>query len=185
VAPDLAGLPITTSGVGPLMVAMIAPAANPGAAMIECDPDDRVGEVTETEGDPGRWIQSGYSSDTTYVGEPATPFHVDATDTGVHRIDVMGTSPHTVEGIRIRIGSTLAELRAAHPDLQGPSAGPVSQVWWVQDAAGSIAFETQGDMDGMRPPGTEDGVIPIRVLAPGVSPDFVAANNGNVAGACF
>ena len=126
-------------------------------------------------------MPSGYDNDTNYMGEPATPFYLDASDAGVHRVDVMGTSPHTVEGIRI--GSTLAELQATYPALVGPLAGPVSQVWWLQDASGSIAFETQGaDMLGA---GAPEQVILIMVLAPWIDPAWGAANSGNVAGACF
>jgi len=173
-----------TAGLGPLTVGSTPPATNPGAAMIAWDAAFCSGEMWEGDGDPGRWVPSGYDNDTNYMGEPAGPFYVDASDAsdaGVHRIDVMGTSPHTVEGIRI--GSTLAELQATYPALAGPFAGPVSKVWWIQDAAGSVAFETQGeDMLGA---GAPEQVILIRVLAPGVSPEFGAANSGNVAGACF
>ena len=179
--PGIADLIITTSGLGPLTVGTTPPAINPGAAMIAWDEDYCVSDVMETPPEPGRWIPNGYVSDTNYMGESATPFYVDATDTGVHRIDVMGTGPHTVEGIRI--GSTLAELQATYPALVGPLAGPVSQVWWLQDASGSIAFETQGeDMLGA---GAPEQVILIRVLAPGIDPAWGAANSGNVAGACF
>ena len=185
--PALADLVISTAGLGPLTVGSTPPATNPGVAMIAWDAAFCSGEMWEGDGDPGRWVPSGYDNDTNYMGEPAWPFYVDASDAsdasdaGVHRIDVMGTSPHTVEGIRI--GSTLAELQATYPALGGPFAGPVSKVWWLQDAAGSVAFETQGeDMLGA---GAPEQVILIRVLAPGVSPEFGAANSGNVAGACF
>jgi len=179
--PALADLIISTAGLGPLTVGSTPPATNPGAAMVAWDEAFCSGEMWEGDGDPGRWVPSGYDNDTNYMGEPARPFYVDAVDAGVHRIDVMGTSPHTVEGIRI--GSTLAELQATYPALAGPFAGPVSKVWWIQDAAGSVAFETQGeDMLGA---GAPEQVILIRVLAPGVSPEFGAANSGNVAGACF
>ncbi len=95
----------------------------------------------------------------------------------------MGETPATAEGIRI--GSTLEELQDAYPDLSGPYEGPVSQVWWIQDESGSVAFETQGDADGLRPAGTEEGVILIRILAPDWPPTFATANSGDVAGACF
>jgi len=179
--PGIADLIITTSGLGPLTVGSTPPATNPGAAMIAWDAAFCSGEGWEGDGDPGRWVPSGYDNDTNYMGEPATPFYLDASDAGVHRVDVMGTSPHTVEGIRI--GSTLAELQATYPALAGPFAGPVSKVWWIQDVAGSVVFETQGaDMLGA---GSPEQVILIRVLAPGIDPAWGAANSGNVAGACF
>lgn len=180
--PALADLVITTSGLGPLTVG-VPPESNPGAEMIALDPEACVSDELGTPENPARWLAEGYPTDTNYMGEPATPFYVDADDRGVHRIDVMGTSPHTPEGIHVT--STLAELRAAYPALEGPYAGPVSQVWWITDEAGTLVFETQGDADGMLPAGTPEMVVLIRVLEPGMSPEFAAANSGNVAGACF
>lgn len=179
--PALADLIITTSGLGPLTVGGTPPADNPGAAMVAWEAEFCSGEGWAGDGDPGRWVPSGYKADTNYMGEPATPFYVDATDAGVHRIDVMGTGPHTEEGVRI--GTTLTVLRATYPGLSGPFAGPVSQVWWLSDTAGHLAFETQGG--DMIAPGAPEQVILIRVLAPSWPPEFATANSGDVAGACF
>lgn len=180
--PALADLVIATTGLGPLTVGGVPPADNPGAAMIEWDADFCGGGPDEVA-DPGRWVPSGYDQDTGYTGDPVTPFYVEATDAGVHRLDVMGGGPATAAGIRI--GSTVDELRAAYPALDGPVDGPVSRVWVIHDASGSVAFETQGDADGLRPAGTVESVILIRVLESGYPADFAAANSGNVAGACF
>lgn len=180
--PALEDLVISTAGLGPLTVGDVPPPANPGSAMIVYDADYCEGMGGDT--DPGRWVAADYPTDENYMGaESATPFFVDATDVGVHRIDIMGVSPATAEGIRV--GSTLEELRAAYPDLEGPFPGPVSQVWVLRGPTGAIAFETQGDADGLRPAGTEEGVILIRVLSPGYPPDFAAANSDNVAGGCM
>jgi hypothetical protein len=178
--PAITDLIITTSGVGPLTVG-VPPATNPGAAMIAWDPEFCSGEGWSGDGDPGRWVPDGYDSDTNYMGEPATAFYIDADDASVYRIDVMGTSPRTAEDVRV--GTLLTDLQAAYPGLAGPFAGPVSQVWWVTDAAGSMVFETQGGE--MIAAGAPEQVILIRVLAPGLDPAFAAANSGNVAGACF
>lgn len=180
--PDLGELVITTSGLGPLSVG-VAPTGNPGAAMIVFDPEYCASDELGTPEEPGRWVPAGYGTDLNYMSEPAPPFYVDADDTGVYRIDVMGLSPRTPEGIGVT--STLAELQQAYPELEGPFAGPVSQVWWIGDAAGTVVFETQGDADELLPPGTPEMVILVRVLAPGVAPEFATANSGNVAGACF
>jgi len=179
--PDLADLVVTTSGLGPLTVG-VPPTANAGAEMIAFDADYCVSADLGTPADPGRWVPDGYANDLTYLGEPGQPFYVDADDTGVHRIDVMATSPHTPEGITVT--STLEDLQGAYPQLQGPFAGPVSRVWWISDRSGSLVFETQDDADGLLPAGTPEMVVLIRVLAPGVAPEFAAANSGNVAGGC-
>lgn len=180
--PALQDLVISTAGLGPLTVGDVPPPANPGSAMIVYDPDYCSGMEGDT--DPGRWVAANYPPDENYMGEePANAFYVDASDIGVHRIDIMGVSPATAEGIRV--GSSLEELRAAYPSLEGPFAGPGSQVWVLRGPTGAIAFETQGDADGLRPAGTEEGVILIRVLSPGYPPEFAAANSDNVAGGCL
>lgn len=176
--PALADLIISTAGVGPLTVG-VPPATNPGAAMIAWDPDFCGAEYEGPE--PGRWAPAGYDADTNYLGQPATPMFIAADDTAVYRIDVMGTGPHTEEGVRI--GTSLVDLQAAYPDLSGPFAGPGSQVWWVQDAAGTMVFETQGG--DMVAPGAPEQVILIRVLAPRQDPAFATANSGNVGDPCF
>ena len=181
--PALEDLVISTSGLGPLTVGL-PPEGNPGEAMIEWDPEYCVSEMWEGEGDPGGWSASGYSSDTNYMGEPTEPaFYLEADDDTVLRIDVMGAGPRTAEGVGI--GTTLAELQATYPDLRGPHDNTISQVWWLQDEHGTLVFETQGDADGLRPAGTQESVILVRVLAPGFDPAWGAANSGNVAGACF
>lgn len=179
--PDLADLVISTSGLGPLTVG--APAeGNSGEAMIEWDAEYCVSELWEGD-EPGRWAPAGYGTDTAYHGEQTQPFYLDVLDGEVVRVDVMGITPRTAEGVGI--DTPLGELQATYPELQGPHADVVSRVWWLQDEHGTLVFETQGDADGLRPAGTEESVILIRVLAPGLDPAWGAANSGNVAGACF
>lgn len=174
--PDLSDLVVSTSGLGPLRIG-VPPTGNPGAAMIEWVPD-----ACPDADVPGRWSAAGYPDDLNYMAEPAAPFRLAADETAVGRIDVIGSSPATANGIHI--GSSLDDLRVAYPDLQGPYEGPGSRVWWVQDATGTVAFETQGDAGGLRPAGTPEGVILIRILEPGVDPAFATANSGDVADAC-
>jgi hypothetical protein len=174
--PPLAELELTTSGLLPLTLG-VAPASNPGAAMIEWIPDYcSFVEVDEATGDLGRW-QPTY---------PDRPFSVGATDTEVYRLDVWDTAIATPEGIRI--GSTLAELQAAYPGLSSGAAGPTSTVWWIQDANGTVVFETQSptwDTGGASAP--TDPVILMRALSTSWGSDvsWPAANSGNIADACF
>ncbi|PVU82829.1 hypothetical protein DDP54_07215 [Cellulomonas sp. WB94] len=177
----MADLRLSTSGLGPLTVGL-PPATNPGAVMIEFRPrycEDIGAESIGT--DPGRWVPT-YEPVVGADGEPRALFAVEADDTRVSRIDVIGSDIPTTAGIHI--GSTLEQLRGAHPGLVEGTAGPTSQVWWVTDAAGALVFETQDDSQGIQPAGTPPTVILIRVLAAGVDPDFTTANSGNVAGSC-
>jgi hypothetical protein len=180
--PAAADLVISTAGLGPLTVGAEPPETNPGSAMLEWDEDFCAGAV-EGDAEPGRWVAAGYEPDVSAYGEPVRTFAVAADDQGVHRIDVLGAAPATAAGIRV--GSSLTDLQAAYPELEGPFPGPVSQVWTWGDDDGTVAFETQGDAGGLRPAGTPEGVVLIRVLAPGQPADFAAANSGNVADACF
>lgn len=180
--PAAAELVISTAGLGPLTVGTEPPETNPGSAMLEWDEDYCAG-VAEGDVELGRWVASGYEPDVSAYGDAVPTFAVAADDEGVHRIDIYGVAPATAAGIRV--GSPLTDLQAAYPQLEGPFAGPVSQVWTWGDDAGTVAFETQGDADGLRPAGTPEGVVLIRVLAPGQPAEFAAANSGNVADACF
>jgi hypothetical protein len=179
--PAVAELRLSTSGLGPLAVGL-PPATNPGAAMIEYRPTycTDIG-AGATGGDPGRWVPT-YEPVVGVDVEPRALFAVEADAAQVSRLDVIWADIPTTTGIHI--GSTLDQLRASYPDLVKGTDGPTSQVWWVADAAGTLVFETQDDGQGLQPAGTPPTVILVRVLAPGIDPDFTTANSGNVAGAC-
>jgi len=182
--PALDELIVRTGGVGPLTVG-VAPASNPGAAMIEHDPD-ACAEFAEPGAAADRWVVSAYpdGSDTAYHGDPVAPLHVDADEDAVHRIDVLGVTPRTEEGVGV--GTPTEELRATYPDLEGPYDNMgISQVWWLTGDDGTLVFETQGEYSGLRDPSEGDTVILMRVLEAGESPEWGAANSGNVAGSCL
>lgn len=180
--PDPGDLVTSTSGLGPLTIGL-PPATNPGAAMIAFDPEYCYSEeMGLTEGNLGRWA-STYDTIVDAYGSEQPLFRLAADDAAVLWIDVVDPAVPTTEGIRV--GSTLEELQAAYPELVAGTPGPVSEVWWVADDAGTLVFETQDDTTGLQPPGTPPTVILIRVLAADLDPDWPAANSGDVAGACF
>ncbi len=175
--PDLGALAISATGLGPLAVG-VPPVGNPGAAMIEWDPVRCEG----SGGEPGRWVASGYPDDVV-DGQPRDAFFVDADDDAVRRIDVLGTTVRTAEGVGV--GTPLSNLQATYPALEGPFDGPLSRVWWLTGDAGTLVFETQGDADGLQPAGTPESVILLRVLAAGIDPSFATANSDDIAGGCL
>lgn len=190
--PAIEDLIITTAGLGPLTVGL-PPTTNPGAAMIEFDPDYCAAKPELPP--PGRWVPTGgYAepNDTDSMGEPTLPFWVEASDDwGVTAIRIWGVGPHTAQGIRV--GSALVELQAAYPELEGPYADesgdvspgePAWHTWWVADDTGSIVFETQDDAGGLLPPGTEESVVLIHVLDPRIGTAITTANGGLRAGDC-
>jgi len=98
------------------------------------------------------------------------------------RIDIMDSTLATPEGIRV--GSPVTDLVAAYPGLVTGTAGwDTIHVRWIQDAHGTVVFETDtSNVDGTVGP---DHVAFIRVLAPGVDPDFTVSQSDNIAGGCL
>ncbi len=174
--PPLASLVITTSGLLPLTIGQPI-VGNPGEAMVEwnataCDP-----EFTDPAA-LGRW-QAAYPE----VPDHGRPFLVDGEMDGVlRRIDVNSPVLSTPEGIHQ--GSPAADLVAAYPGLVTGTAGwDDIHVHWIQDAHGTVVFETDTmNVDGTVGP---DHVAFIRVLAAGIDPDWTVSQSGNIAGACM
>lgn len=174
--PPADALVLSTSGLGPLTIGL-PPEGNPGAQMIVYHPDECAGQTN-----PGRWV-ADYPPVTDADGNTKPQFWVDVDETdGVYWIDVQDPAIPTTTGIHV--GSTLAELQAAYPDLVEGTPGPASQPWWVSDDAGTLVFEVQDDSQGLQPPGTPPTVVIIHVLGPGTDPDWTSANTDLVPGGC-
>lgn len=133
-------LVVTTAGIGPLTVGL-PPETNPGRAMIYPVPGycrelrESYGEPYDPVYDGTDWFPVGY--DSTGDGREL-PFAV-AAGGRVERIDVQSDRLATSGGIRL--GSTLAELRAAHPEAVGSGAGFLTETWTIQDERGTLVFE--------------------------------------------
>lgn len=181
--PAVDDLVVATSGVGPLTVG-VPMETNPGAAMLAYDSEFC---ITATDGDypwedPGRWYAT-YDPvlEFAYYGgdEEHGPFKVSVDDGGVlERIDVWTDRIETSGGIHL--GSTLAELQAAHPDVvEATAVADWSRAWVLRSDAGTLVFETiDWFVEGT------DVVTGIRVFGPDVEPVLHATDSGDVAGTC-
>lgn len=174
--PDVADLVITTRGLLPLLHS-IPIASNPGEAMLEWNETECYYPDLGMTENTGRWIA-------TYpVVDTWDPFTVEADADGtVYRIDVWDPLISTPEGVHI--GTTVADLQATYPDLVTGTAGwDAIHVYWITDADGYVVFETDVNLaDGTVGP---DQVRFIRILAPGMDPDWTVSQSDNIAGGCL
>lgn len=142
--PALTDLVITPQGMGPLVV---------GGPVADAQPVVRWEEnlCVTTEGETvietrGGWV-SGYGDDPFDA-----PFSVivdrDTAGEPVFAVEVLKAGPQTEGGIQV--GSTLAELQAAHPEvrLATPSNGDPIEVWVVEQGSGALVFEVSVDTEG-------------------------------------
>ena len=106
-------------------------------------------------------------------------------DGQVTRIDVWADGPRTAESLGV--GSTLTELQDTYGDdlTQGGEAG-LSQVWMLQEPAGTLVFEVAlPTSDGYWPESIAGTVVAARILESGYpDPEAPLAGSDDVAGGC-
>lgn len=117
-----------------------------------------------TDGTGGGWV-AGYGNDPS-----AAPFRVLVdSDTGedlVFAVEVLDPGPHTAAGIQV--GSSLADLQAAYPDLRlaTPAAGLPVEVWVVEQGATALVFEVSVESaDAVWEPGVVQ-LVRVRATSP-------------------
>ncbi|MGB3414831.1 MAG: hypothetical protein WBA28_08970 [Microbacteriaceae bacterium] len=182
--PTLNELVVSTSGLGDLLIGGNAESLAASTELIYWDAEYCVrpdGETTEAN--PGRWATT-YDDARSFYGDLATPFFVDAHDGIIHRIDIFGEDISDAKGIHI--GSTRDQLLAAHPGMTVSYEGPLSDVYFKSDSAGTLAFEVTRHDDGVVywPAGQQNIVVQIRVLQLAMDANFATAATGNIAGVC-
>lgn len=132
--PPLETLVITAAGLGPLALGSAVPTEPSADDVIWLD-----GEACAGTEAPARWV-AAYPDGSMANGMPGAPFDVWVLDGQVLRVEVGTAGPRTSGGIQV--GSTLAELRAAHPEMAVVESGETAiEVWGVQDGANSLLVE--------------------------------------------
>lgn len=89
-------------------------------------------------------------------------------------------SPDLVSAGGIGLGSTLDELRAAHPEARLAAEGGVSDVWAIDGARGSLVFEVPTDArtTGYWAPEELDSVRYVRIQSADVELRPIAGSDG-------
>ncbi|WP_108252174.1 hypothetical protein [Planctomonas deserti] len=170
--PDLDDIFLTTEGLGSLRIGR--PAAASG--MVEYDPD-HCDDVAEDPADPanGRWV-STYGSDTFGVSVTAEGVVLSI---GVRQADLR--TPRD-----IGVGSTVDELRAAHPEVtQVPLAEGLTDVWVLRGPSGQTVFEVANDTSpGYFPPEEVGTVVTLRTSELGYGERSIWGSDGGE-GSCL
>lgn len=170
--PDLADVRLTTDRLGSLRIGRPASASG----MVEYDPDFCDG-VADDPGDPanGRWV-STYGGDTFGVSVTAEGL---VSSIGVRQADLR--TPRD-----IGMGSTLEEVRAAHPDaVQVPLTEGLTDVWVLRGPSGQTVFEVAADSSpGYFPPEVLGTVVTLRTSELGTGERSIWGSDGGE-GSCL
>ncbi|MGV8883998.1 MAG: hypothetical protein ACOH1T_00220 [Microbacteriaceae bacterium] len=173
--PALDELVLSANGLGPLVIGEAPPVTGPelDVAIFDddfCADDVANGFIT----DPGKWVANYPTSGTEY---PEFPFSILVED-GV-LTNLYETSPliHTAGGVGV--GSTVAELRAAHPDAVRISKDYID-LYVIAGENGQLVFEvgTEGSI------GYDPGVIWIAHVIPADETPYAYANSDAGFGGC-
>lgn len=151
--PPLEDLVLTTAGLGPLAIGSDVPSSPSASDLVVWDP-----VACEGQEEAGRWVSN-------YPGGLVGPFFVQREWLGeqsgdrIVRIGVIAPGPHTEGGIGV--GSSVEELRAAHPDATllgtGPevSSGESVDTYTWSDVSGVVVVDvSRGDPGDDVPAGT-------------------------------
>lgn len=134
--PAVEDLVITPAGLGPLMLGE-SPAGTP---VVRWD-----GTACAGTDVPGRWV-AAYPAGENAIGGASLPFTVQVLDDRVVRVEVHTPGPRTISGIQV--GSTLADVRALHPELTLLSADGDVEAWGVTDGEHTFAVEVAANPPG-------------------------------------
>jgi hypothetical protein len=133
--PRLADLTLSLEGLGPLRLGLA-----PDTSAVRWD-----GTACAGTDVPGRWV-AAYPAGENAIGGASLPFTVQVLDDRVVRVEVHTPGPRTISGIQV--GSTLADVRALHPELTLLSADGDVEAWGVTDGEHTFAVEVAANPPG-------------------------------------
>lgn len=152
-------LTLTLDGLAGLPLGTDVTATDPASALVRWDP-----ERCEGTDLPGQWVATA-PDEPTASGWLWAPFTPVVFEDRVVRIDVLGTSVRTDAGVGV--GSTLAEVQAAHPVERLDAEIFGIEAWGVVDGERTLAFEVAVDeADGLdgEPPVAPGAVVAMAVM---------------------
>lgn len=159
--PELDSLVISSEGLGAIQLGGAPPAQAPGAMFEVCV------DTSEPSMTTSAWV-STYPFTPGIYGTYTKSIGVRTDDGAVTRLEVVAPGPRTTAGIQV--GDTLADLQAAHPDVQlighveGSGAIPGRDVWALVGNDRLLAFEVTTDEPAGAPqfdigPGTIAAIV--------------------------
>lgn len=134
--PSLASLAISATGLGPIVVGQAPPTSDSALDTVRLDPAAcQNGDYPDTP----VWLANYPDTSYAHTERTGPAFFVFTQGGLVTGVSIYAPEPTTAEGVHV--GMTRAELVAAYPDAGLAKQGPLSDLYVLTGADGTLAFE--------------------------------------------